>query len=128
LDKLQQLGTVALTVVVFVLLASYFLAMLMGPALFFLTPAGLDFSLGEVQPPILLFLVFGFYVPFALNTGLLFLLLWSIFMICFVAAWRLRESFHDVLSRAFSRPFGKLFNNWLFAKPIVASTLLAAFF
>jgi len=125
-NKVQKLGIVVLTVVVFLLVASYFLAMLLGLSLFFLTPAGLDFSLGEVQPPILLFLLFGFYVPFALNTGQLFLLLWSIFMLCFLAAWRLRESFHDVVSKAFSRPFSRIFSNWLFAMPIVASTLLAA--
>jgi membrane protease YdiL (CAAX protease family) len=125
-NKLQMLGIVALTVVVFLLVASYFLAMLLGPTLFFLTPAGLNFSLGEVQPPILLFLFFGFYVPFALNASLFFMLLWGIFVLCFLAAWRLRESFHDVVSKVFSRPFSKLLNNWLFAMPIIASTLLTA--
>lgn len=126
MNKVQKFGIVALTIVVFLSVASYFLAMLLGPVLFFLTPAGLDFSLREVQPPILLFLLFVFYIPFALNTGQLFLLLWSIFMSCFLAAWRLRESFRDVVAEAFSQPISKIFNNWLFATPIAASTLLAA--
>lgn len=128
MNKVQQVGVLALTVVVLLLVASYLLAMLLGPALFFLTPAGLEFSLGEIQPPMLLFLFFGFYFPFALNSGQFFLLLWGVFVLCFIAAWRLRESFHQVVSKAFSRPFSKLFNNWLFAMPIVASMLLVAVF
>jgi len=123
-NHVQKFGILALIVVVFVLVASYFLAMLLGPALFFLTPAGLEFSLGEVQPPMLLFLFFGFYLPFSLNSGQFFLLLWTIFVLCFFAAWRLRESFHQVVSKALSRPFSKLFKNWLFAMPTIASTLL----
>jgi len=125
-NKLQQLGMVTLTVTVLLLVASYLLAMLLGPALFYLTPAGLNFTVEEVQPPILLFLLFGFYSPFTLNTGHFFLLLWSIFALCFLASWKLRESFYKVVSNAFSQPFNKLFNNWLFTMPIVASTLLAA--
>jgi len=126
MNKVQQFGIVALTILVLPLIVSYFLAMLLGPALFFLTPAGLDFSLERAQPPILLFLLFGFYVPFTLNTGLLFMSLWSIFVLCFLAAWKLRESFHEVVAKAFSQPLSKLFNNWLFVMPIVASMLLAA--
>jgi membrane protease YdiL (CAAX protease family) len=102
-SSLEKLGVVALVVIVFLLLASYFLAMLLGPALFFLTPVSLDFSL-----------------------GVFFLLAWSLFVLCFLAGWQLRESFHHVVSKAFSRPFNRLFNNWLFAMPVVASTLLYA--
>jgi len=127
-NTFQQLGVVTLTVVVFLLVASYFLAMLLGPMLFFQTPAGLNFSLREAHPPILLFLLFGFLVPFTLSTGLLFLFVWGIFTLCFLAAWRLRESFHDVVSKLFSRSLSKLFNNWLFVMPIIASMLYAAVF
>jgi len=125
-NKVQQLATVTLGVVVFLLIASYFLAILLGLALFFLTPAGLDFGLTPVQPPILLFLAFGFNVPFALNAGQLFMILSGIFGLCFLSAWRLRESFHNVVSKAFSRPLSKIFNNWLLAMPVVASALLMA--
>jgi len=126
LNELQKLGTAALTIVVFLSVASFFLAMLLGPALFFLTPAGSGFGRESVRPPILVFLLFGFDAPFTLNTGVFFLLLWSIFAVCFIAAWRLRESFHRVVSKAFSQPFKQVFNNWLFIMPIIASMLLAA--
>jgi hypothetical protein len=99
--------------------------MLLGPALFFLTPAGLNFSTTPIQPPILLFL-FAFYAPFELNMGQLFMLSWSVFALCFVLAWRLRESFHEVVGKISSRPLSKVFNNWLFAMPIIASALLVA--
>lgn len=128
MNKIQKLVIVALSVVVFFLVVSYFLAMLLGPALFFLTPAGSNFSQTPVQPPILLFLLFGFYSPFALNTGTLFLLLWGIFVLCFLVAWRLKESLYHVISKAFSQPFSKLFGNWLFVMPVIASMLYAAVF
>jgi len=123
-NKVRQLAIVTLSVVVFLLVASYFFAMLLGLALFFITPAGLDFSPRPVQ----LYLVFGFDVPFALNAGQLFLILWSIFGLCFLSAWRLRESFPNVVRKALSRPLSTIFNNWLFAMPIIASMLFAAVF
>lgn len=101
MNSLEKMGVVALVVIVFLLLASFFLAMLLGPTLFFLTPVSLDF-----------------------NLGVFFLLAWSLFILCFLAGWQLRESFRHVVSKAFSRPFNRLFNNWLFAMPVVASTLL----
>jgi len=105
----QRLILAALTVVVFLLVASYFLAMLLGPSLFFLTPAGIDFSRTS-------------------QTGQLFMLIWSVFVLCFVVAWSLRDSFHEVIRRAFSRPLSKIFNNWLFVMPIIASMLFSAVF
>lgn len=115
-----------LVIVVFLIVSSYVIAMLLGPALFFLTPAGLDFSTTPVPPPILLLFLYVFYAPFELNIGQLFMLSWSVFALCFVLAWRLRESFHEVVGKISSRPVNKVFNNWLFAMPIIASALLVA--
>jgi membrane protease YdiL (CAAX protease family) len=125
-NNVQKPSIVILTVLVLILVFSYILAMFLGPALFFQTPQGLNFSTESVQPPILLFLLFGFYSPFILTSGEFFLFLWSLFVLCFAGAYALRESFHKVLSKAFSRPFSKLFNNWLFTMPIVACMLFAA--
>jgi len=122
-ESQSRLRSWALVIVVFVLLASYLLAMLLGPALFFFTPAGLAFSKTPVQPPVFILFFFGFIVPFKLNTGQLFMFLWSIFVLCFVVGWRLRKSFHEVVGKTFSQPLSKIFDNWLFVMPIIASAL-----
>jgi hypothetical protein len=117
--------TVTLIVTVLLLVFSYLLAMFLGPILLF-SPDGLTAS-NENQPlPILLFIIIGFYTPFTLNVGLVFLFLWGVFAFCFVAAWRFREEFHEVIEKGFSRPIKKLFDNWLFAMPVITSMLLTA--
>ena len=116
----------AIVIVVFVLLASYLLAMLLGPALFFFTPAGLDFTKTSVQPPVFILFFFGFTVPFKLNTVHLYMFSWCVFALCFVVAWRWRKNFHEVVGKTSSRPLSKIFDNWLFVMPIIASALLVA--
>jgi len=117
--------TTALIITVILLISSYFLTMFLGPALLF-TEDGLTAG-NENQPlPILLFIIIGFYTPFALNVGLVFLFLWGVFAFCFIAAWEFRENFYEVMKKGFSRPIKKLFDNWLFVMPIIASMLLTA--
>ncbi len=116
---------IALIITVILLVSSYFLAMFLGPMLLF-SPDGL--TAGNInQPlPILLFIVVGFYTPFALNFGLVFLFLWGVFALCFIAAWKFRDEFHEVIKKGVSRPIRKLFDNWLFAMPVITSMLLTA--
>ncbi|MFQ5999830.1 MAG: hypothetical protein ACE5J6_03535 [Candidatus Bathyarchaeia archaeon] len=116
---------IALILIVLPLVFSYFLAMFLGPVLLF-SPEGLTISSEHRRLPILLFVIIGFYTPVALNIGLVFLLLWGVFVICFVAAWKLRESFHGVIEKRFPHPMKKLFDNWLFAMPVVTSMMLTA--
>jgi hypothetical protein len=119
--------TVALILTVLLIVSSYFLATFLGPTLFFFTPEGLNSSvLYERGLPIWLFTVVGFGVPVWLNIGLFFLFLWSVFAICLVAAWKFRESLHEVIRKSFSRPMKKLFDNCLFAIPIISSMVLIA--
>ena len=115
----------ALIITVLILIFSYFLAMFLGPALLF-SPDGLTASNQHLHLPILLFIIIGFYTPIALNVGLVFLFLWSVFAVCFIAAWKFRESFHEVIEKRFSRPIKKLFDNYLFAMPIITSMMLTA--
>jgi len=118
---------IALILIILLLIFSYFLAMFLGPALFFFTPEGLDSSMLSVRGlPIWLFTIWGFDVPFRLNVGLFFLVLWVVFAICLVAAWRFRESLQEVVGKSFSRPMKKLFDNCLFALPIINSMMLVA--
>jgi len=124
--KLILMVTLAITVLL--LVSSYVLAMFLGPALFFFTPEGSTFSvLHYIQElPLQLFIVIFFVIPIELNAGLVFLFLWGVFILCFVAAWKFREKLHEVVERCFSRPPGGLFNNWLFAMPVITSMLLVA--
>ena len=117
--------TLALVIAVLILLFSYFLAIVLGPVLM-LSSDGLAAIYKNLQPPILLFIVVGFYAPVALDVGLIFLILWGVFAICFVAAWRFREPFHNVMEKGFSGSVGKLFDNWLFAMPVITSMMLVA--
>jgi len=115
----------ALIIIVLLLVSSYFLVMFLGPTLFFFTPEGLNSSmLYERRLPIWLFTVIGFGVPVWLNIGLFFSLLWGVFAICLVAAWKFRESLYEVIRKSFSRSMKKLFDNCLFAMPIINSMML----
>jgi len=116
---------IALILIVLLLVSSYFLAMFLGPVLLF-SPDGSTVGREYHPLPILLFFIIGFYTPVALNIGRVFLFLWGVFAVCLVAAWKFRESFHGVIEKGFSRPMKKLFNNWLFAMPIVTSMMLIA--
>ena len=116
-----------LTITVLLLISSYFLAMFLGPTLFFFTPEGLNSSvLYERELPVWIFTIVGFVVPVWLNVGLFFLLLWGVFAICLVAAWKFRESLQEVVGKSFSRPMKKLFDNCLFALPVIVSMILVA--
>lgn len=92
---------------VFVSVASYFLSMLLGLELLFFTLEGLE-------------------TPLILNLGLIFLFVWSVYVLCFLVAWIWRESFHKVVRNAFLRPASRLLNNFLFVLPILASVSFLA--
>ncbi len=122
--------TIFLTVfviMVLLLIFSYFVALFLGPRLFFFTPEGLNASELYVESlPVWLFTIVGFGVPVGFNIGVIFLFLWGVFAICIVAAWRFRECLHEVIGKSFSRPIKKLFNNCLFAMPVISSMMLLA--
>ncbi len=106
---------------VLVLVASYFLAMLLGLELFFFTLEGRALNIRVYPLPILLFMLFQVETPSVLNLGLIFLFVWSVYILCFLVAWIWRESFHKVIGNAFLRPVSQLLRSFLFALPIIAS-------
>jgi len=117
--------TVLAVFVVFIVF-SYFLTMPLGLALFYFTPDGLNASAQLYYPPIELFMFYGFHIPFAFNAAAIFVFLWVLFVICFIAAWNLRESFSQAIRKGISQSMGKLFDNNLFTMPIISSMLLIA--
>jgi len=102
--------------VIIFLVASYFLALFLGPTLFFLTSEGAESS-GRLLRAL----------PIRLTWGALFMFLWGVYLTCFVVSWRWRESFHRVIGKALSGSASSVFDNWLFTMAVVASVLLAAF-
>ena len=122
----KTLFVAPLIILVLFLVSSYFLAMPLGLTLFFFTPNGTTVGEQYYYFRMELFMVYDFYLPVALNAGQVFLFLWGVFLICFVAAWRFRENLHEVIRKGFSRPLSKLFNNNLLAMPIISSMLLIA--
>ncbi|MFB0501376.1 MAG: type II CAAX prenyl endopeptidase Rce1 family protein [Candidatus Bathyarchaeia archaeon] len=122
------LFTVPLIIAVLFLVFSYFLSLPLGLALFFFTPPRLDVSrLYLLKLPIPLFLNPDFSIPATINAGLVFLFLLGVYTLCFASAWMSRESLHSIIRKGFSRPLSQLFNNNLFAMPIITSMLFIAF-
>jgi len=117
----------ALIIAVSLLTASYLLAMVLGPKLFFFEPLSAQYSPSSLILgfPIFLFAII-FEIPVNVSFGLVFLFFWGIYLLCFIVAWKLRENFHKVIRNSFSRPLGHLFKNCLFALPVIASMTLVA--
>jgi len=111
-------------VFVFVLVASFLLSMLLGLELFFFTLEGHALSLRVYPMPVLLFPLLWVETPLGLTLGVIFLFVWSVYLLCFLVAWMWREGFHKVVGTAFLRPVNRLLSNFLFALPVLASGLL----
>ncbi len=112
-------------VAVLIVVASYFLVLLMGLGFIFFTQPGIALTSQSLDfPVLLLFIIIGFYVP--ANIGAAFAFIWIIFVLCFVAAWKWRESFHSAVTKSFSRPLRNVFNNFLFVMPLLSSMILVA--
>jgi len=122
----ERIFKALMIIFVLVLVASYVLAMLIGVELFLFTSEGRSLSMLAYPLPIFLFLLFQVETPLALNLGSIFLFVWSVYLLCFSVAWIWRQGFHKVIGNAFVRPVSRLFSNFLFVLPILASMLLIA--
>jgi hypothetical protein len=112
-------------VAILIIVASYFMVLLMGLGFIFFTKPGVALTSQSLEfPVLLLFILIGFYVP--ANAGAVFAFIWIIFVLCFVTAWKWRESFHSAVAKSFSRPLRNVFNNFLFVMPLLSSMLLVA--
>ncbi len=123
----EHLFRVGLVASVIFFIATYFLAMFIGPMLFFFTPEGVVASRLDLQFfPIMLFSIVFFYIPASINVGLLFSLLWGIYLLCFFAAWKYRESLKITVENMLSHSPADAFKNCLFAVPIISSAVLVS--
>jgi len=123
-DELKLFAKMFLVFIVLITVLLYLFAIILGPALFYFTPEGLIASTAHVSPLRVWFLNIPVTVPIGADVGALFLGLWSIFALSFVAAWKLRENFHQTIKESVVQPARKLFSSCLFAMPILNSMTL----
>ena len=125
-DTLKLFAKMFLVISVLITVFFYLLAIVLGPALFYFTPEGLNASTVNLSPLRVWVLNIPVSVPIELAVGALFFGLWSIFALSFAAAWKLRENFHQTIKESVVQPTRKLFNSCLFAMPILNSMTLLA--
>jgi hypothetical protein len=127
LDALRLLVKLFLIVTVLTTVFFYFLAIFLGPALFYFTSQGTVISVRPLSSlPVWFFMIIGLNVPVDLNYGIVFLFLWSVFAVSFVAAWKQREDLHKIIQESVARPIKNLFRNCLFAMPTITSMTFIA--
>jgi len=125
-DELKLFAKMFLIFTVLITVFLYLLAIVLEPALFYFTPEGLTASTVHLSALTVWFLNIPVSIPIGLDVGALFFGLWSIFTLSFVAAWKLRENFHQTIKESVVQPTRKLFSNCLFAMPILNSMTLLA--
>ena len=125
-DELKLFAKMFLIFTVLITVFLYLLAIVLEPALFYFTPEGLTASTVHLSALKVWFLNIPVSIPIGLDVGALFFGLWSIFTLSFVAAWKLREKFHQTIKESVVQPTRKLFSNCLFAMPILNSMTLLA--
>ena len=124
MDALELFAKLFLIITVLFTVSLYLIAIILGPALFYFTPEGLSTSMVHLKTLPVWFFTQTIYLPISLNIGVLFFGLWSIFILSFIAAWKLRENFYNVIKDGVVRPTQKLFNNCLFAMPVLNGMVL----
>jgi len=119
--SLKRLFSQLFFVLIFLLLASYFVAMLLGPLVFFSTADGLAASRRVIQRlPIVIFGV-DTGINVNISVGLFFLSLWFVFLVCFIIASVVREDFFVSLEKFNKGSVVAAFRNYLLFMPLVAS-------
>jgi hypothetical protein len=125
-DELKLFAKMFLVISVLITVFLYLLAIVLGPALFYFTPEGLIVSALHLSPLKVWFLNIPVSVPIGLDVGVILFGLWSVFALSFVAAWKLRENFHQTIKDSVVQPTRKLFSSCLFTMPILNSMTLLA--
>lgn len=126
-DALRLFGKIFLILTVLTIVFFYLFAIILGPSMFYFTSQGMDASMHYFQSlPVWFFTIIGFEIPVKLDFGVIFLFIWGVFTVSFVAAWKLRANFHRIIKESLIQPANKLFSSCLFAMPIINSMTLIA--
>jgi membrane protease YdiL (CAAX protease family) len=115
-----------LTAAVFVLLGSYFVSMVLGPVLFYISPQGVDAASRIVTDlPLSFFMIANLSIPFGAHAGVLFLAIWLLYVAAFALAWRDVPSF-PVSVKSVAPRLSSTRSNYLVLLPQVSTILLVA--
>ncbi len=127
---LRYAFSLVLSSMVVFMVATYFLALVLGMALIFFAPGGVAVSQGFLdKAPLVLFMLFPFNLRLGTSLGVLFTFLLLIYLMCLLAAWLGPvKSFPSAVRDGFHDPIGRLFGNCLYSTPLIASMLFLAAF
>jgi hypothetical protein len=120
LESVQRYFLLFVIAISLFIILSYALSMGLGVFLFFSTWEGLEFAHRSITLHPLLIQEF----QVTMNVSLYFLLLWWIFVLCFVAASRLKEGFHRKFISFMSKDSSPPWSSNLLTMPAVAAMLL----
>ena len=116
-----------LTLLVGVLLSSYFFSMGLGPFLFYSIPQGLEAAAKQVAAlPVSVFMVINFEIPFGADVGVFFLALWLLYVCAFALAWVDRPGFLASLRDLSLNRLTVTRSNYLVILPLFASVMFVA--
>jgi len=104
-----------LLICVFALLALYFLSVPLALELFLFEDLSTEYS------PSYPIKVQFFHIQTEVALGFVFVFLTSLYMLCFVLAWKQKIEFHKVLGNFFAKAVGAYMKNSLFALPVLSS-------
>jgi len=124
-ESLKRLLGPLLFVSILFLVVTYFVAMVLGPLVFFSTADGLTVSQRTVHR--LPIVIFGAYaiINVNINVGSFFLGIWLVFFACFFIALEVRENIFTSLSKLNRGMITASFRNYLLFMPLVTSFSLA---
>lgn len=120
-NSLKIFTKIFLIITVILSIGLYLFALVLGPILFYLTPEGLNTSILHLKALPIWVLNIRTYIPIKVEFGVIFFALWSIFILCFIAATKIRENFFKTIKESITKPTRKLFNSSLFALPVINS-------
>ena len=106
---------------------SYFISLALGPVLFFSTSDGLAAANQRIHSvSIALFMILAVPVPLATSLGVLFVVIWGIFLVCMILALFDRGGFLNSVRGALTSSISLAKTNFLYIMPLIASALFSA--
>jgi membrane protease YdiL (CAAX protease family) len=106
---------------------SYVVSLAMGPLLFFSTSDGLAAAGQQIhQISVGVFMILDFPIPLATSLGIVFMGIWSVFLVSMIIAILDRSGFLNSARGALSKPISLAKTNFLYIMPLIASALVAA--
>jgi membrane protease YdiL (CAAX protease family) len=106
---------------------SYFVSLVLGPVLFFSSSDGLTAAQQRIHGiDVGLFMIFSVPIPVGVSLGVLFVLIWGVFLACMILAWFDRGGYLSSARGALAKSISLAKTNFLYIMPLVASALLSA--